>query len=63
MLSKKLVRRDDSNKVVWKDTKKGIIFNQIFLCSSRSGEGGPPSNEHYLEFVGFVQSELFCKRR
>ncbi|RVW57182.1 hypothetical protein CK203_101759 [Vitis vinifera] len=32
MLSKKSVRRDDSNKVVWKDAKKGIIFNQIFYA-------------------------------
>ena len=54
-----MIRREDTNKVIWKEAKKGLFLIKSFM-QPWNWEHGHFSKKHYLKLVDLIQSELSC---
>ncbi|RVW54446.1 hypothetical protein CK203_068400 [Vitis vinifera] len=44
-------RRQENNRVIWKDAKKGVFSSYIFLFGFGTSEVNPLSDGHHLEYM------------
>ena len=47
-----MVRREDNDKVIWKEAKKALYSVKSFYAALKVGRAAPFSNKHYLEPIG-----------
>ena len=47
-----MVRREDNDKVIWKEAKKALYSVKSFYAALKVGRAAPFSNKNYLEPIG-----------